>query len=99
MAKRSRRGDQAIADAAYRLQEQGIGRVALDLAPQPVDRAVDRALVDAAVAGQRAARHGLAPRQSENAQHVALAVGEMDGGLALPQFAALQMIDIGPERD
>src|SRR5438132_11453651 len=42
---RSRRGDEAIADAAHRLQEQWIGRVALDLAPQPVDLHVDGALV------------------------------------------------------
>ena len=38
-------------------------------------------------------------RQRENAQHVALAVGEMDDFLALAQFAAIQMIDVGSERD
>ena len=56
------RGYQPIADAAHRLQEQRIGGIALDLAPQAVDLHVDGALVDGAVAGQRAARHGLARR-------------------------------------
>src|SRR5664279_1099698 len=75
----SRRGDQAIADAAHRLQEQGIGGIALDLAPQTVDLHVDRALVGGAVAaGQRGPRHGLARGCGKDAQHVALAVGEMD---------------------
>jgi len=69
---------------------------ALDLAAQAVDLHVDGALVDGAVAGQRAARHGIAARQRQDAQHLALAVGEMDRLLALPQFAALQMIDVGP---
>src|SRR5277367_4121225 len=58
----SRRRDQAIADAAHRLQEQRIGGIALDLAAEPVDLDVDRAFVDGAVAGERAARHGLAAR-------------------------------------
>src|SRR5438874_2706594 len=87
------RGDQAIADAAHRLQEEGIGRIALDLAAQPVDLHVDGALVHAAVAGQCAARHGLARRHAEDAQHLALAVGEMDDLLALAQFAAAEVID------
>src|SRR6266436_7853086 len=55
----SGRRDQTIADAAYRLQEQRIGGIALDLAPQPVDLHVHRALVDGAVAGERAARHSV----------------------------------------
>ena len=38
-------------------------------------------------------------RDGENAQHLALAIGEMDDLLALAQFAALEMIDVGPERD
>src|SRR5580698_2773755 len=41
MQQRSWRCDQAIADAAHRLQEQRIGGIALDLAPQPVDLDVD----------------------------------------------------------
>src|SRR5216683_2703929 len=95
----SRRGDQAIADAAYRLQEQRIGGVAFDLAPEPVDLHVHRALVDGAVAGQRTARHGVARYRGENAQHLAFAVGEMNGVLALTQFASVEMIDVGSERD
>src|SRR3984957_2545110 len=67
----SRGGDQAIAYAAHRLQEQRIGGIAFDLAPQPVDLHVHRAFVDGTVAGKRAARHGLARRHRENAQHVA----------------------------
>src|SRR6201991_2660768 len=43
------RRHQAIADAAHRLQEQGIGGIALDLAPQAVDLHIDRAFVDGAV--------------------------------------------------
>src|SRR5882724_12492828 len=42
----SRRGDQAIADAAHRLQEQRVGGIAFDLAPQTVDLHVHRTLVD-----------------------------------------------------
>src|SRR6266550_4404472 len=90
----SRRCDQAIADAAHGLQEQGIGGIALDLAPQPVDLHVDRAFVDGAVAGQRAARHRLAARDGENAQHLTFAIGEMNDFLALAQLAALEMIDV-----
>src|SRR3954470_24901541 len=45
MAGSSRRGDQAIPDAAHRLQEQRIGGIALDLAAQPVDLHVHRAFV------------------------------------------------------
>src|ERR1700722_15279940 len=94
------RCDQAIADAAHRLQEQGACRIAFDLAPETVDLHVDRALVDRAVAaGQRAARHGFARRGRQDAQHVALAVGEVNHLIALPQFAALEMIDVGSERD
>src|SRR5437016_10714422 len=98
MAKGSRkgssgsgRGDQAIADAAHRLQEQGIGRIALDLAPQAVDLHVDGALVDAAVAGERGARHGLAGGDAEDAPHLALACGEMDDVLASAQFPPTEM--------
>ncbi len=69
--------------------EQRIGRIALDLAAQAVDLHVDRALVDrAAVAGERHARHGLARRRRQHAQHLALAVGEADDLVALAQFAA-----------
>src|SRR5258705_10475158 len=95
----SGRRDQAIADAAHRLQEQRIGGIAFDLAPEPVDLHVHRALVDGALAGQGAARHGLARRHGEDAQHLALAVGEMDGLVALAQFAAVQMVNVGTERD
>ena len=35
----------------------------------------------------------------EDAQHLALAVGQMNDLVALAQFAALEMIDVGPERD
>ena len=50
------RRHQPVADAAHGLHEQRIGGIALDLAPQPVDLHVDRALAGAAaVAGQRAA--------------------------------------------
>src|SRR5882724_5817156 len=92
MIRSARRGDEAIADAAYRLQEQRIGGIALDLAPQAVDLHVDGALVDGAVAGQGAARHGLAGRDREDAQHLALAVGQVNDLVALAQFAAAEVI-------
>src|SRR6202011_40573 len=95
----SGRRHQAIADAAHRLQEQRIGGVAVDLAPQPVDLPVPPPLGDGALAGEGAARHGLARRHRENAQHLALAVGKMDGLIALAQFAAVEVIDVGTERD
>src|SRR4051794_37601999 len=60
IAGASRRRYQAVADAAHRLQEQRARGVALDLAAQPVDLHVYRALVDRAVAGEIAARHRLA---------------------------------------
>src|ERR1700722_15331965 len=67
----SRRCHQAIADAAHRLQEQGIGRIAFDLAPQAVDLHVHRTFVGGAVAaGQRSPWHGLARGRGEDAQHV-----------------------------
>src|SRR5258705_6235695 len=95
----SGRRAKAIADAGYRLEEQRIGGIARDLAPEPVDLHVNRTLVDGALAGQGAARHGLARRHGEDAQHLALAVGEMDGLVALAQFAAVEMVDVGAERD
>jgi hypothetical protein len=96
---RSRRGDHAIADTTHRLQEQRIGGVALDLAPQAVDLHVDRTLVHGAITRQCVARHRFAPRQCQNPQHIALAVGETNDFLALPQFAAFQMIDVRTECD
>ena len=95
----SRRSDQAVADAAHRLQEQRIGRVALDLAAQAVDLHVDRALIGGRPAGEPLARHGARRRRREHAQDVALAIGQMDGLLALAQFAAGEMEDEGAEAD
>ena len=47
-----------------------------------------------------AARGTVSPgADGENAQHLALAVGQMDDLLALAQFAALEMKDVRPERD
>src|ERR1700691_3076093 len=58
---RSTRRDQPIAYAAHGLHDQGIGRITLDLAAQPVDLHVHGSLADAlAVAGERLARHGFA---------------------------------------
>src|SRR4051794_16701852 len=82
----SGRGDQTIADAAHRLQKQRIGGIALDLAPETIDLHIDGALVHAALAGERATRHRLARYYRKDAQHLALAVGEMDDFLALAQF-------------
>src|SRR4051794_21480387 len=45
----------------------------------------------AAIAGQRHTRHGLARRRREDAQHLALAVGEPDALLAFAQFAAREV--------
>src|SRR6516165_8841720 len=95
----SGRSHQTIADAANRLQEEWIGGIALDLAPQAVDLHVDRALIDTTVAGQRAARHGFSRSRREDAQHVTLAVGQMDDLLALAQFAAGEVIDVWTEGD
>src|SRR4051794_26542625 len=96
---RSGRGDQAIADAAHRLQEQRIGRIALDLAPEAIDLHVDRALVHGVAAGQGRAWYSIARRYRQDAQHLAFAVGEMNGFLALAQFAAFEMEHVRPERD
>src|SRR5436309_2469676 len=84
---------------AIRLQEQRIGGIALDLAPQAVDLHVDRALVHRAAAGQRRARHGFAGSDRQNAQHFALAVGQVNDLLALAQFAAIEMKYVRAERD
>src|SRR5690349_8373361 len=95
----SGRSDKTITDAAHRLEEQRVGGIALDLATQAVDLHIHRALVDAvAAASQRAARDRLARRVGENAQHLALAVGEMDDLVTITQFAALEMVDVRPER-
>ena len=91
---------QPVADAAHGLHEQRIGGIALDLAAQAVDLHVDRALADrAAVAGERHARHGLARRRGEHAQHLALAVGQADRSSPLAQFAAPDVKHEGPEAD
>ena len=50
------------------------------------------------VNSRRAARFRPASDR-QNPQHVALAVGEVDDLLALAQFAALEVIDVGAERD
>ena len=47
-----------------------------------------------------ALRGTVSPRAcGENAQHLAFAIGEMDDLLALAQFAALEMKEVGSERD
>ena len=66
---------------------------------ETVDLHVDRALVDGAAAGERRARHGLARAGRKDAQHLALAVGQVNDLVAQAQFAALKMKDVGPERD
>ena len=50
------------------------------------------------LAGQRQSRHRVARGDRENAQHLALAIGEMHDFLAVAQLAALEMKHVGPER-
>ena len=75
---------------------QRIGGIALDLAAQPVDLHVDRALADAVATVARPAR-GAAPSRpgllASSAQHVAFAVGEVDDVVAALQLAAREMED------
>ena len=78
----------------------GLAGLLLDLAAQPVDLHVDGAFRDcAAIAGERQPRHGLSRRRRQDAQHLALAVGQPDDFLAFAQFTARQMIDERPEAD
>src|SRR5262245_29079941 len=86
---RSWRDHQPVADAAYGLDQQRVGRVALDLAAEAVDLNVDGALADgAAVAGKRKPRHRIAGRGRQHPQHLAFPVGKMDGLLAALELAA-----------
>ena len=71
----------------------------LDLAAQPVHLDVHGPFVGAAGAPQGVARDGRAGGGGEHLQHLALAVGEPDELLALPQFAALDREDEGAEPD
>ena len=83
------RHHQPVADAAHGLNEQRIGGIALDLAAQPVDLHIDRAFAGAPPTPVSAMRGTVSPRlRRQQPQHVLLAVGEMDGLLAAPQFAA-----------
>src|ERR1700730_6814591 len=80
---------QPITDAAHGLDEQRVGGIALDLAPQTVDLNVDRALADgAAIAGERESRHRLARACRQHPHHFALAIGETYVLLAAAQLAA-----------
>src|SRR6267154_4801495 len=86
------RRHQPIADSAHGLDEQWVGGIALDLAPQPVDLNVDRAFADgAAIAGKREARHRVARAGREHPHHLALAIGQTDDLLAAAQLAARKM--------
>src|SRR5258705_7672663 len=69
-----------IALSAHGLQIDWIGRIGLDLAAQPVDLHVDGALAAARriVAGQFVAGDRRAAPLGEQAQEVALALGELD---------------------
>src|ERR1700722_16177787 len=83
---------QPITDTANGLHDERIARIALDLAPKPIDLHVDRALADRfAVSGKRLARHRLADIGGQYPQHVAFAVGQPDRFVAAAQFAAGKM--------
>src|SRR5665213_1018851 len=86
------RRHQPIAHAAHGLHDQRVARIAFDLAAQPIDLHIHRALADRlTVAGERLARHGLAGAGREHAQHFALAVGQPDHLFAAAQFAAREV--------
>ena len=78
-----------------------IGRVALDLAAQPVDLHVDGALADRAADCRPApcAARSRPASPAKIAQHLALAVGEVDRSRSpLLQFAAREWKTKGPKR-
>src|SRR5690606_8988789 len=88
----SRRGDQLVADAAHGAEIQGIGRIALDLAAQPVDLHVDGALAGInAGGGEGLARYGLTGARGEHAQHLAFAVGDAHRLAVARQLAAAEV--------
>src|ERR1700733_775608 len=88
---RSRVGDELVARPARGLQKKRIGGIVFELAAQPVDLHVDGALLRAAAAAparQRLARNADPRRRAEQTQDLALALGQPDGHVAAPQFAA-----------
>src|SRR5579872_7412303 len=100
MGRSSWQSDQPVADATHGLDQKRIGRIALDLAPQPIDLHIDRALADRApIAGEREPRHCLARARGQYPYHLALAVGEAHRLLAAAQLAAGEMKHELPEPD
>src|SRR5580692_9331949 len=83
---------QPITDTANGLHDERIARIALDLAPKPIDLHVDRALTDRfAVSSKRLTRHRLADIGRQYPQHLAFAIGKADRLLAAAQLAAGKM--------
>src|SRR5690606_12674795 len=89
---------QPVADAAYGLEPDRVGRVALDLAAQPVDLDVDGALADVGFPGDEfVARNGFAGAAGEDRQYLLLAVGQLERLAAALQFAARDLERIRSE--
>ena len=91
--------EQAVADAAHRLQEDRVGGIDLDLAAQAVDLHVDRAFVGAGAAGEILAGDVAAGAVAEDVEDLALAIGDADDVLVAAQLAAVEAIDERPEAD
>ena len=89
---------QPIANAAHGLQPDRVGRIALDLAAQPVDLHVDGALADLGFAAdQLVARDGLAGARGEDRQDLLLAVGQLQRLAAPLQLAPRDLEGVGAE--
>src|SRR5947199_297422 len=86
---RSVTGRKSTTRPSFSCAMRRIGWIVLDLAAQPIDLHVDRAFTGiAAIAGECQPRHGLAGRSSEQPQHLALAIGEVNDLLAALELAA-----------
>src|ERR1700754_1451600 len=87
-----------IPNTAHRLEPDRIGRVAFDLAAQPIDLDVDRALADLGlVADKLVARYRLARPRREDRQDLLLPVGQLQGLAATLQFTPGDLERVWPE--
>ena len=87
-----------IPNTAHGLQPDRIGRIALDLAAQPVDLDVDGALADfRIVADKLVAGYRLTCPRREDRQDLLLAVGQLQRLAATLQFAPGNLERVGTE--
>src|ERR1700753_1724865 len=88
---RSSASDESIPRSSRRLQVYRIGGVLFDLAPQAIDEDIDRSLLGcAARSRQRLARNDRARVCTEQAQHLALALGDANRIVSSSKLSALK---------